>query len=188
MRQKTVTVERQVSVVPICRQATIKSRSSALVQPVSSRLTCQSRTRRIAPAVRANPPRYRPALLRCATAPYEIEFYEDSAGCKPCLEWIKELDTRNRRALGTAMREILQHQGINVCSSPFGKQLGEGLFEFRLRDDGLLLRVFCHAYGNKIVLLLSGYDKGESPGERRQQREIGVARKRLKAWQQRQRY
>jgi phage-related protein len=120
--------------------------------------------------------------------PYEIEFYEDSAGCKPCLEWIKELDTPKRRALGTAMREIPQEQGINVCSSPFGKQLGEGLFEFRLREDGLLLRVFCHAYGNKIVLLLSGYDKGESPGERRQQREIGVARKRLKAWRQRQRY
>jgi hypothetical protein len=64
------------------------------------------------------------------------------------------------------MREILQQQGINICCSPFGKQLGEGLFEFRLREDGLLLRVFCHAYGNKIVLLLSGYDKGESPGYR----------------------
>jgi hypothetical protein len=32
--------------------------------------------------------------------------------------------------LGTALREILQQQGINVCSSPSGKQLGEGLFEF----------------------------------------------------------
>lgn len=118
--------------------------------------------------------------------PYEIEFYEDSVGRRPCLEWIKELDTRKRRVLGTAMREILQQQGINICRSPFGKQLGEGLFEFRLREDGVLLRVFCHAYGNKIVLLLSGYDKGASPGDRRQQREIAVARKRLKAWQQRQ--
>ena len=63
---------------------------------------------------------------------------------------------RERRVLGTALREILQRQGINVCSSPFGKQLGEGLFGFRLREDSLLLRVFCHAYGNQIVLLLSG--------------------------------
>jgi phage-related protein len=118
--------------------------------------------------------------------PYEIEFYEDSAGRKPCLEWIRELDARERRVLGTALREILQQQGINVCSSPFGKQLGEGLFEFRLREDSLLLRVFCHAYGNQIVLLLSGYDKGKDPGSRRQQREIAEARKRLSAWRQRQ--
>ena len=95
--------------------------------------------------------------------PYEIEFYEDNAGRKPCLEWIRELGARERRVLGTALREILQQQEIRVCSSPFGKQLGEGLFEFRLREDNLLLRVFCHAYGNQIVLLLSGYDKGKHP-------------------------
>jgi len=117
--------------------------------------------------------------------PYEIEFYEDNAGRKPCLEWIRELGARERRVLGTALREILQQQGIRVCSSPFGKQLGEGLFEFRLREDNLLLRVFCHAYGNQIVLL-SGYDKGKHPRSRRQQREIAEARKRLSAWRQRQ--
>ncbi len=125
-------------------------------------------------------------MLRCGVVPYEIEFYEDNAGRKPCLEWIRELGARERRVLGTALREILQQQGIRVCSSPFGKQLGEGLFEFRLREDNLLLRVFCHAYGNQIVLLLSGYDKGKHPGSRRQQREIAEARKRLSAWRQRQ--
>jgi hypothetical protein len=50
----------------------------------------------------------------------------------------------------------------------------------------LLLRVFCHAYGNQIMLLLSGYDKGEDPSDRRQQREIAEPRKRLTAWRQRQ--
>jgi phage-related protein len=59
---------------------------------------------------------------------------------KPCLEWIRELDARERRVLGTALREILQQQGINVCSSSFGKQLGEGLFEFRLRTTRQCLR------------------------------------------------
>jgi phage-related protein len=120
-----------------------------------------------------------------AAVPYEIEFYEDSVGRKPCLEWIRELEPRKRWALGTAMREILQQQGINVCGTPFGKQLGEGLFEFRLREEGLLLRVFCRAYGDRIVLLLGGYAKGEDPSARRQQREIAEARKRLAAWRQR---
>jgi phage-related protein len=79
---------------------------------------------------------------------YKIEFYEDESGRKPALSWIRDdLDVRKRRTLGTAMREILQQQGVGVCGSPFGRQLGGGLFEFRLRDSELLLRVFCHAMG-----------------------------------------
>lgn len=118
---------------------------------------------------------------------FEIEFYEDETGTKPCLEWIRNLDVRSRRVLGTALREILQQQGVAVCGSSYGKQLGDGLFEFRLREKDLLFRVFCHAYGDQIVLLLSGYDKGADPSKRRQQREIEQARKRLAAWKQWQR-
>ena len=43
----------------------------------------------------------------------------------------------------------------------------------------MLLRVFFHAYGERVVLLLGGYNKGKAPSERRQQREIATARKRL---------
>jgi len=78
--------------------------------------------------------------------PFEIEFYEDETGTKPCLEWIRNLDVCSRRVLGTALREILQQQGVAVCGSSYGKQLGDGLFEFRLREKDLLFRVFRHAY------------------------------------------
>ncbi len=50
----------------------------------------------------------------------------------------------------------------------------------------VLIRVFCHAYGSKIVLLLNGYDKAADPSDKRQQREIAVARKRLAEFQERQ--
>lgn len=85
-----------------------------------------------------------------------------------------------------------------MCGTEWGKQLGGGLFEFRIRHtsseiarmhgepveggkpaEKVLLRVFCHAYGAKVVLLINGYDKGADPSERRQQREIALARKRL---------
>lgn len=46
----------------------------------------------------------------------------------------------------------------------------------------IVLRVFCHAYGDRKVLVLSGYDKGRSPASRRQQREIEIARSRLVSW------
>jgi len=41
------------------------------------------------------------------------------------------------------------------------------------------LRGFCHARGDRVVLLLGGYDKGADPSRRRQQREIETARRRL---------
>lgn len=127
-------------------------------------------------------------------ATYELEFYEDERGDKPVLRWVREGLTRTQRlALGQAMREVLEERGIGVCATDYGKQLGKGLFEFRLRrsvgaaEERILLRVFCHAYGNKVVLLLGGYDKGADPSPRRQNEEIAVARRRLAEWRRRQR-
>ena len=82
-------------------------------------------------------------------------------------------------------------------------ETGKGVHEFRIRHDAdeianmfgasrrsgqgsrrrILLRVFVHFHGDRIVLLLSGYDKGGDPSERRQQREILAARRHLGAWQ-----
>ncbi|MHB8620480.1 MAG: hypothetical protein ACYDAG_13060 [Chloroflexota bacterium] len=141
-------------------------------------------------------------------ADYEIEFYEEPGGRKPVYDWItKELSTADRGSLGVAMREVLQKQGIDVCRTAFGKQMGDGLFEFRLRQHAEqilrlvgkdpkqtsseearpLLRVFCHAYGNKIILLLGGYDKGADPSPKRQNEEIRIARQRLAEFRRRQR-
>jgi len=96
-------------------------------------------------------------------ATYTLEFYEDERGDRPVLRWIREeLTPTQRAALGQAMREVLQEKGIGVCGTEFGKQLGKGLFEFRLRrsvgevGERILLRVFCHAYGSRVVLLLGG--------------------------------
>jgi hypothetical protein len=45
-----------------------------------------------------------------------------------------------------------------------------------------LLRLFVHFHGNKVVLLLHGYDKGGNDSPRQQNKEIQEARKRLAAW------
>jgi phage-related protein len=139
--------------------------------------------------------------------PFEIEFYEDpESGVEFVRKWIlEELTAYQRRALGVALAELLQRYGVDVCAGEYGKPLGDGLFEFRLRHDAdeiigkhtdkiprgekdqgkIALRVFCHAYGDKIVLLLSGYDKAAHPGARRQDREIDLARKRLREFRSR---
>jgi hypothetical protein len=46
----------------------------------------------------------------------------------------------------------------------------------------VLLRVFCHAHGEKIVLLLAAYDKGKEPSTKRQSMEIKRAKQRLAHW------
>jgi hypothetical protein len=89
--------------------------------------------------------------------------------------------------------------GPDVCATEYGKHLGKGLFEFRIRHDEavirgkagqdsagkrteVLLRIFCHAYGDRIVMLLGGYDKGAAPSKKRQDREIEKARERLRSF------
>lgn len=56
----------------------------------------------------------------------------------------------------------------------------------RERGGSVLLRVFFHAYGDKLVVLLGGYDKGRRPSKKKQEEaEIVRARKRLrefKSW------
>jgi len=138
--------------------------------------------------------------VTAASRPYTIEFYADpETGREPVLDWINDdLTPFQRRSIGIAMSEILEVNGINICDTEYGKNLGGGLFEFRLRhgsDDiaamfttrkpdakgkePILLRVYCHAYGDKIVLLLAGYDKGSDPSKKRENKEIQLARKRL---------
>jgi phage-related protein len=137
---------------------------------------------------------------------FTLEFFEDEHGDVPVRRWLREeLTPIQRRAIGVALREILQSLGIAVCRTEYGRQLGGGLFEFRLRHDAaeilrsvgkparrepggerILLRLFCHAYGDRIVLLLGGYDKGADPSPKRQRKEIDVARSRLADFKRRQ--
>jgi len=133
--------------------------------------------------------------------PFTLEFYQSPDGRVPVRRWMeKALSADQRRALDAALTLILAVHGVSVCGTPYGRQLGRGLFEFRLDEDEatlsikwasrpippsetagsrILLRVFCHATGDRIVLLLGGYDKGRDPSRRRQQREIARARARL---------
>jgi putative component of toxin-antitoxin plasmid stabilization module len=146
-------------------------------------------------------------------ADYTPEFFEDDDGSEPVLDWLRKLSGYKRRAATAAIEHILARQGAGVCRSGWGKwvQGVDGVFELRIRQDygtilrnaglpipddeadeaaerhpDILLRIFCHAHGNRMVLLLAGYDKGKEPQDRRQTKEAKLAEKRLKRWRQRQ--
>ena len=95
---------------------------------------------------------------------------------------------------------MLAVEGPAICESEWGKALGRGLYEFRIRKSldailkapgvtrgrarsrTVLLRVFCAFERGRVVLLLGGYDKRKDPSGRRQQREIAAARRVLAEW------
>jgi hypothetical protein len=100
---------------------------------------------------------------------------------------------------------VLVRRGLDVVETEYGKALGDGLYEFRVRwsaaeishkiaglpagdvgaaPEDILLRMFFCTAGRKIVLLLNGYDKAQHPGDRWQQREIAKARKLLTAYRE----
>jgi putative component of toxin-antitoxin plasmid stabilization module len=136
---------------------------------------------------------------------WTAEVFATDDGFEPYSALLDELSDTEFAALDAAVQHVLLVRGITLGNSEWLKPLGDGLHEFRVRHSAeeiahmfgdeipgtaptgpVLLRVFVHFYGNKMVLLLSGYDKGDDPSEKRQQREIKAARKALRAWQRQQ--
>ena len=135
------------------------------------------------------------------------EPFEADDGTVPFERFIEDLSDFKFVALDMAIDRVLLVRGIDLVRTEWLKALGDGLHEFRVRHDGeeiarmfggevpdadgrperVLLRVFVHFFGRRIVLLLGGYDKGEEPKARRQQREIAEARRLLAQFKERQR-
>ena len=133
------------------------------------------------------------------------EAYEAGDGTIPFERFVNDLSDFKFRALEAAVDRVLSVRGIDLVRTEWLKPLGKGLHEFRVRHDAnevahmfggnppqvtapvekILLRVFVHFYGDKTILLLGGYDKGEDPKQRRQQREIAEARRLLAQFKER---
>lgn len=116
------------------------------------------------------------------------------------------LDEAERTVVEVAIEHVLAPLGIDICASEWGKNLGQGLFELRIRRDietilrefgaaervgevpkrwrrkRVLIRVYCTFYGQRIVLLLGGYNKLRDPSRKQEQKEIRAARSILSAW------
>lgn len=139
---------------------------------------------------------------------WTTEYYEDAHGRSPFARWFADqLSSYEQAVLAAAVEQVLEVVGIDICQSEWGKALGQGLFEFRVRqslhavrtfgmidppaatpgeDQTVLLRVFVTFHGAKVVLLLHGYNKGKDPSPRRQNAEITKARRLLRDWHRQQ--
>ena len=138
-------------------------------------------------------------------AKWKIEFYEDVQGRRPVEKWIDGLSDQKAEAVIVALQEVLAVNGINLASGAWLKSLRSGLYEFRIRHskneiqgmykaanrglvggaEAILLRIFVAFEGQKLIVLLGGYDKGKNDKQSFQQAQIEIARKRLRDWKRR---
>ena len=132
--------------------------------------------------------------------PWHIELLRLPNGQIPYLTFRSSLNPYEEELLDLCIEQILARAGLNVCETNWGKALGAGLYEFRIHrslkalanqlgielpgefngDRSKLLRVFFTVEGQKIILLISGYDKGKDPSRRKQQKMIETGRSLLK--------
>jgi hypothetical protein len=135
-------------------------------------------------------------------AKFEIEIYQDKNGSQPFLNWAdRKLSDFQFAALDAAINRVLAEQGLQLLGTAWLKSLGMNLFEFRIRHTAsqivkdaspnsksggerskILLRVFIAFPSTYKVLILHGYDKASDDSRSRQQKQIAIARARLKQW------
>jgi len=138
---------------------------------------------------------------------WTAEFYEDADGKRPVEIWFDSLSDVEFAAMDAAITHVLECEGLALASTPWLAPLGQGLYEFRVRHDAatiesmysaagastsrapgrILLRLFVHFHGDKIILMFQGYNKGKDSSATRQNKEIQRAVKMLRAWKAEQR-
>ena len=83
----------------------------------------------------------------------EIEVYETERGACPFLTWLRRLGKSTR------VRVMAHLDRLTVGNFGASKALGGGLYEIRVHC-GAGYRVYYGKYGDSVVLLLCGGDKG----------------------------
>ena len=133
---------------------------------------------------------------------WRVEVFDDGNFAR----FYKQLNEAERAVTDAAIQYVLAPLGIDICANEWGKNLGQGLYELRIRRDvetilreygprgasdeipkrwrkkRVLIRVYCTFHGERIVLLLGGYNKLRGPSRKQEQREIQAARAALAAW------
>jgi hypothetical protein len=140
---------------------------------------------------------------------WTVDAWEDDlTGHCPFGAWFGKLDEYEQVVVDAGISKILEPLGMSICDTEWGKPLGGGLYEVRIRrklsairtwgapvedaepvpagERSVLLRLFVAFQGDRVVLLFQGYNKGKDPSERWQAKEIETARKHLKAWKSQQ--
>ena len=117
------------------------------------------------------------------SGPWQIELYETADGACPFEAWHRKLSTGKQVVIKESLQSLLVRRGTGVSSDDWGRALGGGLYELRVRQRGVLLRVFFAPIAERKLLVLGGLDKGRHA--KRQTAAFQACRDRLAEWHRR---
>jgi phage-related protein len=102
-----------------------------------------------------------------------VVFYQTSSGRAPVLDWLRELDARDRKQLGLDLLRVQENWPIGM---PVCRSLGTGLWEVRSNLSGgrIARMMFCVAAGE--VFVLHGFLKTT---RKTPQSDLALAKKRM---------
>jgi len=66
-------------------------------------------------------------------AEWTVEVWEDDHGHAPFVAWFDKLDQYEQAVVDAVIEQILVPLGMDVCATEWGKALGDGLYEVRIR-------------------------------------------------------
>lgn len=141
---------------------------------------------------------------------YTIEMFERDGNPDdvPYLRWfLHELTRPKQLAAKAGVERILAYLGSAVVDTDWGDNLQDSVCELRIKRTAaeteawwrshyglpypepephveVLLRIYFHAYGDKVILLLGGFDKGAHPNH--EQAEVKQAKANLRNWREQQ--
>lgn len=90
----------------------------------------------------------------------QVIFYQDDGGGVPVMEWLAELQQRNRGAFAKCAQAIerLAHFGYEL-RRPHADMLREGIYELRVRHQRVNYRILYFFHGQNIAVLAHGLVK-----------------------------
>jgi phage-related protein len=90
----------------------------------------------------------------------QIRIFRDEDGSVPFLEWLAELEVRNRHVFEKCLYVLdLLRQSGNELRRPIADYLRDGVYELRARVKRVNYRILYGFVGSNIVLVSHGFTK-----------------------------
>ena len=89
-----------------------------------------------------------------------IIFYQDDRGSVPVLDWLQDLQRKNRKAYAKCIAriELLSEQGHEL-RRPAADMLRDGIYELRSRFGNVNYRILYFFHGQGVAILAHGLTK-----------------------------
>ena len=87
----------------------------------------------------------------------EIRFFKEDNGSAPCYEWLQSLSEKEQDRCQAAL-ERLEEYGRDL-RRPHTENLGNGIWELRIRIENLQYRILYFFHGRRAVVLSHGIVK-----------------------------